>query len=100
MIIDAGVDILEPIQIRAAGMDPHGLKEDFGSDICFYGGVDIQRILCQGTPQQVSDEVKRLIDILGRDGGYIIGPGHTYIQIDCPIENIMTMYETAHSYWR
>ena len=98
MIIDCGVDMLEPIQIRAEGMEPEGLKRDFGKDLCFYGGVDLQQILCQGTPQQVSDEVKRLIDILGRDGGYILGPGHTYIQIDAPIENILAMYQTAYTY--
>jgi uroporphyrinogen decarboxylase len=98
MIIDAGVDMLEPIQVRATGMDPSGLKRDFGKHICFYGGVDLQDLLCKGTLAQVSDEVKALIDILGQDGGYIIGPGHTYIQIDAPIENIMAMYETAHAY--
>ena len=98
MIIEAGVDLIEPIQIRATGMDPEGLKRDFGGDLCFYGGVDLQDVLCHGTPQRVSDEVKRLIDILNRDGGYILGPGHTYIQIDAPLENILTMYETAYSY--
>ena len=100
MIIDAGVDMLEPIQTRAAGMDPGQLKKEFGRDLCFYGGVDLQEILCKGTPQQVADEVKRLIDILGEGGGYIVGPGHTYIQVDAPIENIVTMYETAHTYIR
>jgi uroporphyrinogen decarboxylase len=98
MIIEAGVDMLEPIQIRANGMDPAGLKRDFGKDLCFYGGVDLQQILCQGTIQQVQDEVKRLIDILGADGGYILGPGHTYIQVDAPISNILAMYETAADY--
>jgi uroporphyrinogen decarboxylase len=98
MLIDAGVDMLEPIQTRAAGMDPAGLKKDFGKDICFYGGVDIQQILNNGTAQQVSDEVKRLIEIMDKDGGYIIGPGHTYIQADTPVENILAMYETAYSY--
>jgi len=98
MIVDAGVDMLEPIQIRAEGMDPEGLKRDFGKHLCFYGGVDLQDILCHGTPQTVADEVKRLIDILGKDGGYILGPGHTYIQIDAPVENIMAMYETAFEY--
>jgi len=98
MIIEAGVDMLEPIQVRACGMDPAGLKRDFGKDICFYGGVDLQDVLCHGTPATVSDEVRRLIDILGRDGGYILGPGHTYIQVDAPIENIMAMYETAATY--
>jgi len=98
MIIDAGVDILEPIQIRAEGMEPEGLKRDFGKELCFYGGVDLQRVLCKGTARQVSDEVRRLIDILGQSGGYIIGPGHTYIQIDSPPENILAMYETANDY--
>ena len=98
MIIDAGVDLLEPLQINAAGMEPGSLKRDFGKDMCFYGGVDLQNLLNKGTPQQVSDEVKRLIDILGKDGGYIIGPGHTYIQVDCPLKNIITMYDTGYSY--
>ena len=98
MIIDCGVDMLEPIQIRAEGMEPIALKRDFGKHLCFYGGVDLQQVLCRGTPQVVADEVKRLIDILGKDGGYIIGPGHTYIQVDAPVENIMAMYETAFNY--
>jgi uroporphyrinogen decarboxylase len=98
LIIDAGVDMLEPIQIRAAGMEPAGLKRDFGKDICFYGGIDIQQILNNGTPKQVSDEVKRLIDIMDGNGGYVLGPGHTYIQIDTPVENILAMYDTAYSY--
>jgi uroporphyrinogen decarboxylase len=95
MIIDAGVDMLEPIQIRAEGMDPAGLKRDFGEHLCFYGGVDLQQILPKGTPQQVADEVRRLTGILGEGGGYIIGPGHTYIQPDTPLPNILMMYETA-----
>ncbi len=99
-IIEAGVDMLEPIQIRARGMDPAGLKRDFGRDLCFYGGVDLQELLCKGTPAMVRDEVRRLIDILGADGGYILGPGHTYIQVDAPLDNIMAMYATAAAYRR
>jgi len=98
MLIEAGVDMLEPLQTRAAGMDPAGLKKDFGKHICFYGGIDIQQILNNGTPQKVSDEVRRLIDILNIDGGYILGPGHTYIQADAPVSNIIAMYETAFTY--
>jgi len=95
MIVDAGVDMIEPIQIRAEGMDPEGLKHDFGKDLCFYGGVDLQDILCHGTPDEVAAEVRRLCRILGQNGGYILGPGHTYIQIDAPVENILAMYDTA-----
>ena len=94
-IINCGVDMLEPIQTRANGMDPAGLKRDFGDDLCFYGGVDLQQTLCKGSTQEVADEVRRLIDILGKDGGYILGPGHTYIQVDAPIENILAMYSAA-----
>jgi uroporphyrinogen decarboxylase len=100
MILDAGVDMLEPIQTRAAGMDPAELKREFGRRLCFYGGVDLQQTLVRGTPQGVADEVSRLIDILGEGGGYIIGPGHTYIQVDSPLENILAMYETAAGYRR
>ncbi len=95
MIIEAGVDALEPIQTRAVGMDPAELKREFGADLCFYGGMDLQQILCKGTVQQVKDEARRLIDILGKGGGYIFGPGHTYIQLDAPLENVLAMYETA-----
>ena len=98
MIIDAGVDMLEPIQVRAQGMQTQALKRDFGRDLCLYGGVDLQEVLCNSTPQGVSDEVKNLIDTLGQDGAYIIGPGHTYIQVDAPIPNILAMYETADQY--
>ncbi len=95
MIIDAGVDMLEPIQVRAEGMEPVALKRDFGRDICFYGGLDLQEVLCKASPERVADETRRLIDVLGDGGGYVFGPGHTYIQVDAPLANILTMYETA-----
>jgi len=98
MAIDCGIDMLEPIQTRAAGMQPEGLKRDFGDALCFYGGMDLQQILCKGTPDDVVTEAKHLIDVLGQHGGYIFGPGHTYIQPDAPIENVMAMYDTAISY--
>lgn len=97
-IVACGVDMLEPIQTRATGMEPESLKRDFGRDLCFYGGVDLQQILNRGTTREVADEVRRLIEVLGKDGGYVLGPGHTYIQVDAPIENILTMYDTAAGY--
>ncbi|MCX7590236.1 MAG: hypothetical protein N2255_01270 [Kiritimatiellae bacterium] len=100
MIVDAGVDMLEPIQTRAAGMDPRELKRDFGKHLCFYGGVDLQQTLAKGTTRQVADEVRMLIDVLGEGGGYVLGPGHTYIQVDAPLENIMAMYTTAYTHRR
>ncbi len=97
MIIEAGVDVLEPLQIRAEGMEPMALKRDFGRDICFYGGIDLQQVM-PGPRQGVIDEVRRMIDIMGADSGYIIGPGHTYLQVDTPLENIDAMYQTAANY--
>ena len=61
--------------------------------------MDLQQILRSASVDDVKNEARRLIDILGRDGGYIFGPGHTYIQIDAPLENIMAMYETAVEYY-
>ena len=98
LIIEAGVDMLEPVQVRAEGMAPEGLKRDFGRDICFYGGVDLQEVLCRATPEGVAEEVRHLIDVLGEEGGYILGPGHTYIQVDAPMENILAMYDAAAEY--
>ena len=95
-LIEAGVDLLEPIQTSAAGMAPEGLKRDFGDRLAFYGGIDLIRVLSRGSPQEVRDEVLQNFAILGRDGGYIVGPGHTYIQPDTPLENILMMYETAY----
>jgi uroporphyrinogen decarboxylase len=97
MMIKAGVDMLEPIQTRATGMEVEGLKRDFGQDLCFYGSVDLQEVLSKGTAETVRQEVIKNMKALGVGGGFIIGPGHTYIQMDAPLENILTMYETAYT---
>ncbi len=94
-LIDAGVDILEPIQTSAAGMDVEGLKRDFGDRITFYGSIDLINVLSRGTPDDVRREVLKNFRIVGKGGGFIVGPGHTYIQPDCPLVNILALYETA-----
>ncbi len=96
-IIEAGVDLLEPIQRRAEGMELRELKREFGRDLCFYGSVDLLETLNRGSVEEVRREVRDNIAALGPGGGFIIGPGHTYIQIDAPLENILAMYETAFS---
>jgi uroporphyrinogen decarboxylase len=78
------------------GTNPKGLKEDFGEKITFFGGLDEQSILPMARPKEVSDEVIRLIEVLGRGGGYILGPSHA-IQPDTPLENIMAIYSTVLS---
>lgn len=93
-LIDIGVDIINPVQVTAAGMDPIQLKREFGRELCFFGGIDTQNLLPFGTKEEVAEEVKRMIDILGKDGGYVFAPCHD-IQAGTPIENIVAMYKTA-----
>jgi len=95
--IDTGVDILNPIQPGAAGMDPEGLKREFGSDLCFHGGIDVQGTLCHGTPDQVIEHVERCVEVLGAGGGYIAAPSHC-IQPDVPPENVLAMVERLKEY--
>lgn len=91
-LIEAGMDILNPIQVRASGMVPRELKAEFGDKICFHGGVDIQETLPKGSPQEVQAEVKTRIEELGRNGGYILCPTHN-LQNDTPTRNILAMYD-------
>ena len=93
-LIEVGVDILNPIQVRAQGMDIRRLKREFGTALTFDGAIDIQETLPHATPEQVRREVRETIDVLGAGGGYILGPTHA-IQGDTPVENIVAMYEEA-----
>jgi uroporphyrinogen decarboxylase len=99
-LIEAGVDILNPVQVAAADMDTKRLKKEFGNDVVFWGGgVDTQRVLPYGTPQEVRDEVKRRIDDLAPGGGFVFATVHN-IQGDVPPENIVAMWETLQEYGR
>ena len=97
-LLDMGIDVLQALQFDAAGMDPVALKEGYGDRLCFEGGVSVQRTLPFGTPAAVQAEVRRLIDVLGRDGGYILGPSHA-IQAGTPPENILALFDTAREYY-
>jgi len=92
--IEAGLDILQSIQPRAAGMDLSELKREFGKDLCFHGSIDIQRTLPFGTPGDVRREVLQRMQAGKPGGGFIIGPAHN-IQFDTPTENIIAMYEAC-----
>lgn len=98
-MIEAGIDILNPIQVGAKDMgDTLKLKQAFGRDITFWGGgVNTQTVLPHGTPQQVKDEVKRRIDDLAPGGGYVFSAVHN-IQPDVPPENLMAMWEAWQEY--
>ena len=95
-LIDCGVDILNPIQTAAAGMEPQELKRRFGDRICFHGAVDTQKAMV-GSLEQVETEVKNLIDILGKGGGFILSSCN-HIQSDIPPENVVRMFEYAKEY--
>ena len=89
--IEAGFDILNPVQVNAAGMDPRHLKERFGSRLVFWGGgVDTQKVLPFGTPEEVEAHVVRQCEVLGRDGGFVFNTVHN-IQANVPVENVMAM---------
>jgi uroporphyrinogen decarboxylase len=90
-LLACGVDILNPLQPAARGMEPASLKRDFGDALCFHGGIDIQYLLPRGNPENVAAEARRVAGILGEGGGYILAPSHN-IQLDTPTGNILAMY--------
>lgn len=93
--IELGIDFLNPIQPLAAGMEPKALQKDFGDSISFFGGICVQDLMPNGTPQQIKEEVKRRVKIHG-EAGYIIAPAHN-IQDDTPVENILAFFEAVKS---
>lgn len=93
-LVEIGVDILNPIQVRAAHMDTARLKREFGDKLVFWGGVDTQEVLPQGAPQDVIAEVKKRLADLAPGGGYVLNSVHN-IQDDVPPENICAMFDSA-----
>lgn len=90
MLIEAGVDILDPIQVTAEGMVPGELKEGFGEQIVFHGGIDTQHILPFGTPDEVRAHVREVVGAM--NSGYIFAPSQI-LGPDIPVENILAMYD-------
>jgi uroporphyrinogen decarboxylase len=96
-LIDAGLDILEPIQVTAAGMKPQLLFSRFGNRLSFHGAIDEVELLPHASWREVYDETRRTIDVLGRNGGYIVCPSHQ-VQGDTPVENILAIFQAAKEY--
>lgn len=97
-LAEVGVDIMNPVQTSAKGMDPAEIKQEYGRDLAFSGAIDVQQVLPNATPQEVKDEVKRVLDAMGQDGGFFPGPAHN-IQVGTPPENVVAMYEAMDEYF-
>jgi uroporphyrinogen decarboxylase len=96
-LIEMGVDVLDPIQVTATGMQPENLFRLFGDRLSFHGAIDETKLLNHGTPEQIRHETTYTIDILGQNGGYIVAPTHQ-VQGDTPVENILALFDAARSY--
>lgn len=97
-IIEAGFDILNPVQTSATNMDPVDLKAKFGDRLTFWGGgIDTQKTLPFGTPDEVRQSVRERLEIFGKGGGYIFNPIHN-VQAQVPIENLLALYEAVNEY--
>lgn len=96
--IEAGFDILNPVQCSATGMEPEKLKQKYGERLVFWGGgIDTQKTLPFGTPEQVRDEVLRRCEVFGRDGGFVFNAVHN-IQAGTPVPNIVAMFEAVKEF--
>jgi uroporphyrinogen-III decarboxylase len=98
LFIEAGFDILNPVQCSCPGMEPEKIKSEYGRDIVFWGGgVDTQRMLPFGKPKEIREQVLSRLEIFSKGGGYIFNAVHN-IQGDTPIENIAAMIEAAKEF--
>jgi len=93
-LLDCGVEILNPVQVRAANMDSARLKKEFGQNLSFWGAIDTQEVLPFGTPHAVEQEVKHRISDLAPGGGYVLASCHN-IEADVPGENVWAMFRAA-----
>ena len=92
-LIEAGVDVIHPIQAMAAGMQPENLKSKFEGKVAFCGGVDTQDLLPYGTPEQVAAKVRELRTVFPT--GLIVSPSHEALQADVPAENVKALFDEA-----
>jgi len=97
-LIEAGYDVINPVQTTCLGMEADGLKRDFGKDICFWGGgCDTKSVLPYGKPAEVKEDVKRRLDILMPGGGFVFNTVHNILP-DVPPQNIVAMFEAIEEF--
>ncbi|MGQ7870464.1 uroporphyrinogen decarboxylase family protein [Sunxiuqinia sp. sy24] len=96
--IDSGFDIINPVQINASGMVPEHLKKEYGDHLVFWGGgVDTQKMLPFGKPEEVKEQVLRMCEIFSKDGGFVFNTVHN-IQANVPVENVIAMLDAVHEF--
>ena len=96
--IDSGFDIINPVQISAAGMDPEHLKKEYGDHLVFWGGgIDTQQTLPFGTKEEVREQVLKTCEIFSKDGGFVFNTIHN-IQANVPVENVIAMLDAVHEF--
>ena len=93
-LVEIGLDVLFPVQPNARGMDHRKLKAEYGDDLAFWGGIDVQHVLPFGKVEDVRRHVRERIEILGAEGGYILSSSHNLLKA-FPLENILAMYDEA-----
>jgi len=97
-LLDNGIDVLNPVQISARGMEPGRLKAEFGDRLVFWGGgIDAQHVLPRATPAEVRENVRRNIEAFKPGGGYVFNNVHN-IQADVPPENVLAMFDAAYEF--
>jgi uroporphyrinogen decarboxylase len=95
--IDMGLDMLDPIQPKAKGMEPLGLKRDFGDKLSFHGGIDAQYYMPFGTVEEMRQHTREYVEALGPGGGYIVAPVHN-VQGDVPPQNLVAMRDAVEEF--
>lgn len=93
-LIETGIDIINPVQVSARGMDIEYLKKEFGKDVCFYGAIDVQNICLHGTIEDIMRHVKRTFEVMGKNGGYVLSPTHA-LTSDISPEKVLAIFDTA-----
>ena len=95
-LIEMGIDVLDVLQFSANNMVPAHLKSTYGDRLCFHGGADVQQLLPRAPEEQVRTEIRHIIDVMGKGGGFILSPSHA-VQVDTPPANILAVYQEAGS---
>jgi uroporphyrinogen decarboxylase len=98
LLIEAGLDAINPVQISSRGMEAEGLKRDFGADLCFWGGgCDTQRLLPEGRPEEIREHVLRQCEVMAPGGGFVFQQVHN-IMANVPAENVIAMFDAVREF--